>query len=157
MGVIWKTVLVTLLCLVAADVAGAIAVTVFDILPLRFASAAVAYAIWLVLGGFCGLFAYNIAGEWASPKAEAGAPDWSARPGAGGVGLGVLITALIVIGALVALFYAIIWSHGGVASDDDYVPDSLPHSIVFFVAVTAGLIGARFFLMPTQAKDPLSQ
>ena len=120
-------------------------------------SAGVAYAIWLVLGAFCGFYAYNIAGEWASPKAEAGAPDWSARPGAGGIGLGVLITALIVIGALVALFYAIIWSHGGVASDDDYVPDSLPHSIVFFLAVTAAVIGARFFLMPTPTKDPLNQ
>jgi hypothetical protein len=157
MGVIWKTVLVALVCLAAADVAGAIAVTIFDILPLKFASAAVAYAIWLVLGGFCGLFAYNIAGEWASPKAEAGAPDWSARPSAAGIGTGVMITALVIVAGLAALFYAIIWSHGGVASDDDYVPDSLPHSIVFFLAVTAALIGARFFLMPTPDKDALSQ
>ncbi len=153
MGVIWKTVLVTLLCLVAADVAGAIAVTIFDILPLKFASAAVAYAIWLVLGGFCGLFAYNTAGDWASPKGEAGAPDWSARPGAGGIGTGVLITALIVIGALAVLFYLLGWS-GRVAADDDYVPDSISHSIVFFVAVTGALIAARFVLMPTPDKPP---
>ena len=157
MSVIWKSVLVVLGCLVAADIAGAIAVTIFDILPLKFASAAVAYAIWLVLGGFCGLFAYNTAGDWASPKGEAGAPDWSARPGAGGIGTGVLITSVAIVAALAVLFYFIAWSHGAVASDDDYVPDSLPHSIVFFVAVTGALIAARFVLMPTPTKDALSQ
>lgn len=156
MSVIWKTVLVTLLCLVAADVAGAIAVTIFDILPLRFASAAVAYAIWLVLGVFCGFFAYNTAGDWASPKAPAGAADWSARPGAGGVGTGVMITSLVVVVTLAVAFYMLGWS-GRVAADDDYVPDSLSHSIVFCLAVAGGLIAARFMLMPTPDKDALSQ
>jgi hypothetical protein len=156
-SVIWKSVLVVIGCLVAADIAGAIAVTVFDILPFQFVSAGLAYAIWLVLGAFCGFYAYNIAGAWASPKAEAGAPDWSARGGASDIGTGILITGLVIVGALTALFYAISWRHSAVASDDDYVPDSFPHSIVFFLAVTAALIAARFFLMPTPDKDALSQ
>jgi hypothetical protein len=155
MGVIWKTLVVTLVCLVAADIAGAIAVTVFDILPLRFASAAVAYAIWLVLGVFCGFIAYNIAGDWASPKAEAGAPDWSARPGAGGIGTGILVTSLVVIAAVAACFDALYWRQG--VAGDDYVPDSAPHSIVFFIAVAAAITAARFMLMPTPDKSALSQ
>jgi hypothetical protein len=155
MSVIWKSVLVVLVCLVAADIAGAIAVTIFDILPLQFVSAGLAYAIWLVLGVFCGLYAYNIAGDWASPKAEAGAPDWSARTGASDIGTGILITGLIVIAVLAAIFYTIYWSQG--VAGDDYVPDSAPHSIVFFVAVAGAMIAARFFLMPTPDKDAISQ
>jgi hypothetical protein len=148
-------VLVVLGCLIAADIAGAVAVTIFDILPFQFVSAGLAYAIWLVLGVFCGLYAYNIAGAWASPKAEAGAPDWSARGGASDIGTGILITGLVIVGALVALFYTITWSQG--VAGDDYVPDSAPHSIVFFVAVAGAMIAARFMLMPTPDKDALSQ
>ena len=155
MGVIWKSVLVVLGCLVAADIAGAIAVTIFDILPLRFVSAALAYAIWFVVGVFCGLFAYNIAGAWASPKAEAGAPDWSTRPGASRIGAGVLVTSLVVIAALAALFYAIYWRQG--VAGDDYAPDSEPHGLVFLVAVAAAMAAGRFLLMPTPDKNALSQ
>ena len=149
MGVIWKTVLVTLLCLVAADVAGAIAVTIFDILPLKFASAAVAYAIWLVLGAFCGLFAYNIAGAWSSPKPE-GSGDWSTVQGAERIGTGILIIGVVIVGALAWLFYTLYWSRG--VAGDDYVPDSAPHSIVFFVAVLGAMAVGRFALMSTPAK-----
>jgi len=153
LSVIWKSVLVVVGCLVAADIAGAIAVTIFDILPLRFVSAALAYAIWLVLGVFCGLFAYNIAGDWASPNAEAGAPDWSARPGGRGIGNGILITGLVVVAALAAIFYTIYWSQG--VAGDDYVPDSAPHSIAFLVAVLGAMVAARFALMPKPDTPPL--
>src|SRR5271156_1639765 len=107
LGLIWKIVVVVLVCLLAADIAGAIACTLLDILPLRGASPAVAYAIWLVFGIFCGLIAYNIAGEWSSPKGEG---DWTVRPGGGRIGLGVLIVSVVIVGALAALFYRIYWS-----------------------------------------------
>jgi hypothetical protein len=154
-GLILKTALVALGCLVAADIAGAIAVTIIDILPLRFASAALAYAIWLVFGGFCGLFAYNFAGAWSSPKADAGAADWSSRPGASRIGTGVLITSFVVIAGLAALFYAISWRHG--PAGGDYVPDSAPHSIVFLLAVLGAMAAGRFLLMPTPDKNALVQ
>jgi hypothetical protein len=108
-----------------------------------------------VIGGFCGLYAYDFAGGWASPKAPAGAPDWSARPGAGGIGTGVLVTSLVVIAALAFLFYRLFWRQG--LAGDDYVPDSAPHSLVFFVAVAGAMIAARFMLMPTPDKNTLSQ
>lgn len=142
-GLILKTVLVALGCLAAADIAGVLACTLFDVLPLRAASPALAYVIWFVFGAFCGLFAYNWAGAWSSPKGGTG--DWSARPGAGWIGTRVLVTGAIVVAALAGLFYATIWRGGG----GDYVPDSEPHSLVFLVAVLGAMAVARFALMPT--------
>ena len=75
LGLVVKTVLVFVGLLIAADIGGVIVVTVIDILPLKFASAALSYAIWFVGGVFCGLYAYNIAGAWAAPKTGEG--DWS--------------------------------------------------------------------------------
>jgi len=145
LGLILKTVLVVVVCLVLADIAGALAVTVFDILPFRFVSAALAYAIWLVAGGLCGFFAYNFAGAWASSKIDDA--DWSAGPSARRIGTGVLVVGLVVVAGLVWLFDRLFWVRG-VASDDDYVPDSLPHSAVFFVAVAGAMALNRFVLMP---------
>ncbi len=145
----------TLMLLVAADVAGAIVITVLDIVSLIGDSPVLAYAIWLVLGVFCGLFTYSIAGDWASAKttAEAGAADWSSRVGAGWIGLTVMFTSLAVIAALAGLFYWLYWRQGG-GDGDRYVPDSAPHSIVFFLAVAASIIASRFIFMPTPPKPP---
>ncbi len=144
-GLILKTVLVALGCLVAADIAGLLVCTVFDVLPLRAASPALAYVIWFVFGAFCGLFAYNFAGAWSSPKGQAG--DWSTRPGARRIGTGVLVIGACLIIGLAALFYATIWRLGG--DGEYYVPDSEPHSLVFLVAVLGAMVVARFALMPT--------
>jgi hypothetical protein len=151
LGVVWKSVLVFAGCLVAADVGGVIVVTVIDILPLRFASAALAYAIWFVIGVFCGLYAYNVAGAWASPKGEG---DWSGRLGARLIGAGVLIVGALVVAGVAWLAYALFWSKG--VAGEDYVPDSAPHSIVFLVAVLGAAVMARFFLMPSapEQKQP---
>ncbi len=151
LGVVWKSVLVFALCLVAADIGGVIVVTVIDILPLKFASAALAYAIWLVIGVFCGLYAYNFAGAWASPKGDG---DWSGRPGALRIGTGVLIVGALVVAAVAWLGYALFWSKG--VAGEDYVPDSAPHSIVFLVAVLVAAVMGRFVLMPTapETKQP---
>ncbi|HLY80179.1 MAG TPA: hypothetical protein VKQ70_12430, partial [Caulobacteraceae bacterium] len=80
LSLIAKAAVVVLVCLVLTDIAGAIACTILDILPLKYASPALAYAIWFVFGVFCGLIAYNIAGDWSSPKGDG---DWTVRPGAG--------------------------------------------------------------------------
>jgi hypothetical protein len=149
-GLIFKTVLVLLGCLVAADIAGVVACTIVEVILPGGNSALFPYVVWLVFGVFCGLFAYNFAGRWSSPKAEAGSGDWSARPGAAGIGNGVMITSAVVIVGLAALLYVIVWSHGG--AGEYYVPDSEPHSLVFLVAVLGAMIMGRFMLMPTPDK-----
>src|SRR5580704_19240752 len=135
LGLVVKTVLVFVALLVAADIGGVIIVTVIDILPLRFASAALAYAIWFVIGVFCGLYAYNFAGAWASPKGEG---DWSGRPGARRIGTGVVIVGTLVVAGVAWLAFALFWSRG--VAGEDYVPDSAPHSIVFLVAVLGAAV-----------------
>lgn len=154
LGLIPKTIVVLLGCLVAADIVGAIARTIFDILPFQFVSAGLAYAIWFVAGVFCGLFAYNTAGAWSAPKTETGAGggDWTTKPGADRIGTGVLITSAVIVAVLAWLFYTIYWSRG--VAGDDYVPDSAPHSIVFFGSVVGAMVFGRFALMSTPAKTP---
>lgn len=142
-----KSAVILLACLTVADIVGVIACTIVDILPLRFASVAVAYAIWLVLGVYCGLIAYNAAGSWATP-AIAG-QDWSASPGARGTGNLIVLTGIAIIAALAGLFYRIYWSQS--VAGDDYVPDSAPHTLVFFLAVLGAILYARTKLMPAGA------
>ncbi len=151
-GLVLKTALVFLGCLLAADIVGVIVVALIDILPLRFASAALAYAIWFVIGVFCGLYAYGIAGAWASPKGAGG--DWSARPRARRLGTGVLIVGAAVVASTAWLADAVFWSRG--VAGEDYVPDSAPHSIVFFVAVLGAAAMARFFLTPSEPQQKQS-
>ena len=153
LGLVLKTVLVFVGCLLAADIGGVIVVTVIDILPLRFASAALAYAVWLVIGVFCGLYAYDFAGAWASPKGGEG--DWSGRPGARRIGTDVLIVGALVFAGVAGLADAIFWSRG--VAGEDYVPDSAPHSIVFFVAVFGAAAMGRLFLVPSEPQPQQKQ
>jgi hypothetical protein len=145
--VVAKSAVVIVACLVLADIVGVIACTVFDILPLRFASTAVAYAIWLVVGVYCGIAAYNAAGSWTIP-AVAG-QDWSAAPAARGAGTLIVVTAAVILAALAGLFHRLYWSQG--VAGDDYVPDSAPHSLVFIAAILGAMLYARFWAMPAVA------
>jgi hypothetical protein len=148
LSLILKTVAVALGCLVVADIAGVVACTIVDILPLVGNSAAFSYAVWLVFGVFCGLFIYNFAGAWASPKGEAG--DWSARPGSSRMGTVILITGVVIVAVLGGLFYALLWSQG--VAGEDYVPDDEPRSIVFLLSVLGGMAVGRFMLMSDPEK-----
>jgi hypothetical protein len=134
--------------LVLADLAGVVVLTVLDILPLRFMSGGVAYAVWLVLGIFCGIGAYNTGGRWALPLGydDDGANDWIRLPRARQVGTIVTVTGILVIGALCALFNRLYWSWG--VAGEYYVPDSPSHSLVFFASVLTGIGLSRWTLMP---------
>jgi hypothetical protein len=147
-GLIWKTVVVAVGCLIAADIAGALVVTLVDIVLPGANSPAFAYAVWLVFGVFCGLFIYSYAGGWSSPKPEAG--DWTATPGSTRLGTRVFIIGLVAIVGVGLLLYATLWSRGIVG--EDYVPDSEPHSIVFLLSVIAGMAAGRFMLMSDPEK-----
>lgn len=60
-----KTAVVLIVCLVVSDVIRVVVCTLFDISPIRAKSALRPYVIWLVLGVFSGLSAYEGAGAWA--------------------------------------------------------------------------------------------
>lgn len=149
-----KAALILLVFLVVADVIGVVVCTLIDVAPLRHKSSLLPYAIWLVLGIFTGLFAYNAAGAWASTGAEGVAAaadlDWSARPGARRIGSRIVAAAALILAALAALFWKLYWSQG--VAGEYFVPDSAPHSILFFLAVFGGMLVARTALMPSPAK-----
>ena len=149
-----KAALILLVFLVVADIIGVVVCTLIDVAPLRHKSSLLPYAIWLVLGIFTGLFAYNAAGAWASTKPEGAAAtadlDWSARPGARRIGSRIVAAAALILTALAALFWKLYWSRN--VAGEYFVPDSAPHSILFFLAVFGGMLLARTALMPSPAK-----
>ena len=137
-----KSAVVLLICLALAVVVGVVACTMFDVTPVRGRSDALPYAIWLVLGIFTGLIAFGTAGAWASPEAE----DWTAAPGARRTGRIILAANAVLLAGLTLFFHRLYWSRG--VAGEYYVPDSAPHSILFFGAVLAGMIFAGIALIP---------
>lgn len=110
----------TLAYLAVFDIAGVVVSLVFDISPSPSVSGAAYYALWLVLGVFCGLFNYG--------TAYGDDPQKTGRV--------VCATVTILLSALSVLFFVILWNGGSI--DDSYVPDNMPLTLTFFVAVTAG-------------------
>lgn len=127
--------------LIVADIAGVIICLLFDVAPLRRDSAALPYAIWLVLGIFAGMFAYNMAGAWEAPETKG---NWWEQPGAARIGSRVLWMSVALLAGLGAFFHWLYWSRG--VGDDYFVPDSAPHTIVFLVAVAVGMLVGRYAL-----------
>ena len=142
-----KSAVVLLVCLVVADIVGVIAGTIFDIAPVRGGGDGVAYAIWFVLGIFCGLIAYGTAGAWASGGDE----NWTEGEGARRTGRVILATGAALLAALTLFFHRIYWSRG--VAGEYYVPDSAPHSILFALAVLGGMVFASFALGPDKKDD----
>lgn len=134
--------------LVVIDIVGVIACTLFDIAPIRANSGMLPYAIWVVLGLFCGLFAYQGAGAWAFAHREG---EWSDQPDAFGAGNVIVATGAAWIGLLTLFFRHLYWSRG--VAGDYYVPDSAPHSILFGLCVLAAMAGTHFLLLPTPGQE----
>ena len=138
--------------LVVADIAGVLVLTIVDVLPFRFKSSLLAYAVWFVFGVFAGLFSYNLAGKWSARQSGSGG-DWTTLPRAREIGSVVMLTQVAAIAALCALFHRLYWSQG--VAGDDYVPDSWTHSAAFFVAALAAIVAARLFLMPASDRPKI--
>ncbi len=138
-----KSVAVLLLCLIVADVIGVIVCTLLDIAPIRAKSALLPYAIWLVLGIFCGLSAYQGAGAWIFLDRDG---EWTSHREAFRAGNVIVATGAVMLAALLFLFRHLYWL-GGV-DGEYYVPDSAPHSILFGLSVLAAMTGGHFLLLP---------
>ena len=135
MTAILKTIVVTLVCLVIADVLGVVACTFFDVAPIRGSdSAMLPYAIWFVFGVFCGLFMFSWAAGWVA-KVDLSRKDAKALPAS--VANLVFLTSTAVLLALAGFFHWLYWSRG--VNGEYYVPDSMPHTITFIVAVLGGM------------------
>lgn len=144
-----------LLFLIGFDIVGAIACLLLDIVSFGDSNTAAYYALWLVLGIFCGLFSYDTNGRIACLKsngdgktADTAFQDWASREGSGKAGLLVIFMTFVVMAALSALFNALLWDGGGEASG--FVPDSRPLTLTYFGAVLATSI----FMYRTMRAEP---
>lgn len=145
-GTFLKTLVAFLVCLVVGDVIGVVVCVVIDVAPLRYGSAFLPYAIWLVLGAFAGFVAFGFAGAWASAS---GNEKWVDEPAAPRIGNIVLLSSLVVILALCATFYWLYWSRGVVG--EYFVPDSMPHTLTYLLAAFGAMLAARSALKPMPA------
>ena len=142
-GAFLKTAAVYIACLVAGDVVGVIAATIFDIAPIRGSSAALPYAIWFVLGVFVGFIALFGAGSWISGKGE----TWSDGPEGVALATRIFLFALGVSVAISVFFWWLYWSRG--VNGEYYVPDSAPHTIVYLVSALGAMWLGRLALKPS--------
>ena len=90
------------LYVVVFDVIGVVVSFVLDVLPLLGKSILAFYALWFVLGVFCGLLAYNLAGALITPDAGG---DWTSRAGASRTGRLVTATSLTLMLVIVIASY----------------------------------------------------
>jgi hypothetical protein len=141
-------VVTTLVGLVIFDLIGVAMSFYFDTFSSRSTSTALFYAIWFVLGVFCGLLIYNAGGSFVSPESKG---DWTDREDAGKTGLVVILTATIVLAALSYSFYHFQWGRYNMAPSV-FVPDSEPLTLTFFVTILASMILAHLALRPEPKK-----
>ncbi len=135
-------------CLVGFDIAGVALCFFFDVMPLRASSTALSYAIWFVLGVFCGLFCYNGGGSCASTGGEG---DWTSHKDAAKTGLLIIPVTVAVLVTLSVVFYRLMWRYHPESSS--FVPDSEPLTLTFFVAVFAAVVFAHTALLPEPEKN----
>lgn len=138
-----KIVAAILGCLIVADIVGVIACVVMDVGSPRYWSAPLPYVIWFVLGVFTALMAYNAAGAWTAADPD---KEWTEQPGASRRGAIIVAIAVLEMLALSALFYGLFWSRG--VAGEYFVPDSAPHTIVFFVSVGGSMLFFHRLLTP---------
>ena len=111
-----------IIVVVVADLAGMLAVNIFDILFGRFDSAALYYAIWLVLGVFGGVFYWG-----ACQQASRGqyAP---------GDGILVISVSILLSALLIFIFYQSGEMSTTVSNYDYYVPGHKYVTYTFFIS-----------------------
>ena len=144
-----KAALTLLIALAVADVVGVVFCMFVEVVPLRYGSGGLAYAIWFVLGVFTGLLAFNAAAGWMVGKKGL---EWTDHPGAAAAGRKIVWTSAALLVALGLFFHWLYWSRG--VAGEYFVPDSAPHTITFFLAVFGGVWIADHALAPDSNKSP---
>ena len=141
-------------CLVVFDIIGVAMCFYFEVfVSSRQTSAALYYTIWFVLGVFCGVIIYVAGGGLVSPETKG---DWTTRGDARKTGLLVILTTSVVLAALSFAFYRLTWRLSNLA-DSHYVPDSISHSLTFFITIFASTIFGHVTLGPTPVKKAPSK
>ena len=144
LGGIWKSAVALLVSLALIDVVGVLACVIFDISPFNTNSVAAPYVVWFVGGVFAGVFTLAWAGGWI-----AGVDGWMDRPEAPAIAARILLTCAPILAGLSFLFWRLYWSKG--VAGEYFVPDSMPHSLTYFLSAFAILVAGPFVLKPKAA------
>jgi hypothetical protein len=142
-----RAALSVLLFLIAFDVIGVVVSSVLDITPVRGKSALAFYAIWFVLGVFCGMLSYNSAAGTLSGPKQPGSPDWSNRPDSGIYGGRALAIIFCLVSAFSVASYLLMWRSG--VEGEFFVPDNEALSLTFFGAIVASAVVAHSAFRPS--------
>jgi hypothetical protein len=143
---IFRVTVALVITLVVFDVGGVVACLVLDVAPLADKSSALVYAIWFVLGVFCGLFAYVYAGG----RIADGGQFWYERDGATRTGTFVIAVTGPLLLVLCGICYAVAWSSSPLG--EYFVPDSEPLTLTFFGALFVSMLLMRNLFKPAPAK-----
>jgi hypothetical protein len=123
---IGKIALSTFIYIAVFDVVGVLLCLFLDIVESSGTSAALYYAVWFVLGVFCGLLSYSGAKDLGAPKV---------------FGVAIIFVTLIVMAGISVASYLIWWRYG--VEDSYFVPDSEPLTLTFFVTILASSVLAH--------------
>ena len=144
--IVLRTILFLAVWLIVFDVIGVVACVIFDVVPFRGSSGALPYAIWFVLGIFAGGITVMSAGERPAGAEDS---DWTDDADAPKKAAIVFLTSLVLLGALAAFFNRIYWSRG--VEGEYFVPDSMPHTITYFVSILCPMLFVLFSTKPKRA------
>ncbi len=139
---IFRVLVALLVTFVVFDVVGVVACLVLDIAPLADKSTALVYAIWFVLGVFCGIFSYIHAGGAISDRGQ----SWYEKENATQTGTFVIAVTGPFLLSLCGIGYAVAWSTNPLG--EFFVPDSEPLTLTFFASVLASMLFMRNLFKP---------
>ena len=141
----------TLLYLVVFDLIGVAACFFLDVIPSRGSSAALMYAIWFVLGVFCGLLSYITGGGIMSGESKG---DWMNREDAGRTSWLVIAATSAILAALAIPCYLTMWRRFDMESSY-FVPASEGLTLTFFLTILAVMIFGHKTLLGEPTKKGL--
>lgn len=122
-----------------SNIAGAVLVTVLD--ALSFGDLLPIYLIWTALGAITGFFIHYFATSLVSPEPEGTEPV----PNDTSAGMLVCAVAVPILACLLALSNLLGGSRHSV-----YVPDNVPMTITYLIAVAVGVGGHQILLRGMQ-------
>lgn len=137
---IGKIALCVFIYLAVFDVVGALACLFLDF--IEEGNMGVYFAVWFVLGVFCGMLSYSTAADLASPKT----PENGRK-----AGLLAIFVTIVMVAAISLAFYSIWWRTG--AEESYFMPASEPLALTFLFTVLASCIFAHRALGPTAARS----
>jgi xanthosine utilization system XapX-like protein len=138
-----------LIWLAASIVVGVAACFVMDVVPHKYFSPPLAYAIWGVLGVFVGLFHFGF--SQSQIKGTDGISDWASVDEAKKIGGQIVLLTALLLATMSAVFYPLFWSsQSNLEVLFLVVPDNMGVTLTFFIAILAATAFTNNLFSPSE-------